>query len=105
VCGARASARHVSVELSAPRIRRFRLPGLTIKNKKYPPPENAEVGDFGQDSKRDITKKHNKFKFSYRRRAREILAFVARIVHVVVLYKLKMQYHAHPSAITLVQRA
>ena len=57
-------------------------------------------GRLRQDSKRDITKKHNKF--SYRRRAREISAFVARIV---VLYKLKMQYHAHPSAITLVQRA
>jgi hypothetical protein len=59
-------------------------------------------GRLRQDSKRDITEKRNKFKFSYSRRAREISAFVARIV---VLYKLKMQYHAHPSAITLVQRA
>jgi hypothetical protein len=42
-----------------------------------------EEGDFGQDLKRDISKKHNKFKFSYCRRFREISAFVARIV---VLY-------------------
>ena len=42
--------------------------------------------------------KRNKFKFSYSRRAREISAFVARIV---VLYKLKMQYHAHPSAMPM----
>ena len=58
----------------------------------------ARGGRLRQDSKRDITKKRNKFKFSYSRRAREISAFVARIV---VLYKLKMQYHAHPSAMPM----
>jgi hypothetical protein len=52
-------------------------------------PEDDAASDFGQDSKRDIikfnTKKHNKFNFSYRRRAREISAFVARI-HVLYLF-------------------
>ena len=43
---------------------------------------NIRGGRLRQDLKRDITKKRNKFKFSSSRRAREISAFVARIVFI-----------------------